>query len=296
MTPRADLVVLRPGDEPRVDEFLRQHTASSLFLRSNLGAAGLIDRGQVYQGAWVAAQADGALQGVVCHAWNGTLLLQAPDEPAILAEFAVATSARRVHGLIGPCDQVERVRRALRLTRARAVLDEREALFSLDLAALAVPSILRDKVVECRRSAPADLDTLASWRKAYEETLFKPPHVDRGHAATMRRLHDDGWLFVLSAGGDLVAMCAYNAVVPDCVQIGGVWTPSHLRRRGYGRAVVAGALLEARAAGVTTSILFTSGQNDAAVRAYHSLGYEKIGCYGLLLFRAGQTVTASSRV
>ena len=276
-----------------MDEFLRQHAASSLFLRSNLRVGGLIDRGEVYQGAWAALQTDGALQGVVCHAWNGTLLLQAPDEPAVLAEFAVAASGRRVHGIIGPCDQVERVRRALRLTKARTVLDEREALFSLDLAALSVPTLLRDRVVECRRSAPADLDTLAVWRKAYEETLFQPPHVDRGHAATMRRLHDDGWLFVLTAGPDLVAMCAYNAVVPDCVQIGGVWTPPDLRRRGYGRAVVAGALLEARDAGVSTSILFTSGQNDAAVRAYRSLGYEQIGCYGLLLFRAGQTVDAT---
>ena len=105
------LLLLGPGDEERVDTFLREHAASSLFLRSNLRAGGLVDRGQTYQGAWGAAVDRRGIHGVICHAWNGTLLLQAPRDPAVLARFIVTVSGRPIHGLIGPCAQVETARR-----------------------------------------------------------------------------------------------------------------------------------------------------------------------------------------
>jgi predicted GNAT family acetyltransferase len=186
---------------------------------------------------------------------------------------------------------VAATREALGLSTAATRLDSREDLFSLELSALAVPLILRDGRVTCRRSAARDLTTLVAWRKDYENSIFTGPNPGGSNATMVHRLHDDGWLFVLTADdGNLVSMCAYNAVVPDCVQIGGVWTPPDLRRRGYGRAVVAGALLQARSAGARTSVLFTDVLNEPAARAYRSLGYARVGCYSLLLFRDGHPV------
>ncbi len=76
----------------------------------------------------------------------------------------------------------------------------------------------------------------------------------------------------------------FNARLPDCVQIGGVYTPPARRGHGYARAAVAGALLEARDAGATRSILFTGEHNAAARAAYLALGYRVIGDFGLVLF------------
>jgi predicted GNAT family acetyltransferase len=74
----------------------------------------------------------------------------------------------------------------------------------------------------------------------------------------------------------------FNGRLPDAVQIGGVFTPPDLRARGFARAVVAGALLAARAEGVTRSILFTGRDNAFARRAYQSLGYGIVGNYGIV--------------
>src|SRR5262249_29776640 len=93
-----------------------------------------------------------------------------------------------------------------------------------------------------------------------------------------------GGLYVLRDAGRLVGCTAFNARLPDSVQVGGVWTPPELRGRGYARAVVAGSLLDARAAGVERSILFTGLENVPARRVYEALGYRVVGDYGLVLF------------
>ena len=81
-----------------------------------------------------------------------------------------------------------------------------------------------------------------------------------------------------------VSCCSFNARLPDMVQIGGVFTPSQHRQRGYARAVVAGALLEARRQGVAAAILFTGSGNEAAQRAYLGIGFEAVGDYAITLF------------
>ena len=74
----------------------------------------------------------------------------------------------------------------------------------------------------------------------------------------------------------------------DCnaLQIGGVFTPPLQRQRGYARAVVAGALLEARKQGVVEAILFTGRENEAAQSTYRALGFETAGDYAIILFEA----------
>src|SRR6267378_1730688 len=89
----------------------------------------------------------------------------------------------------------------------------------------------------------------------------------------------DHWL--LEDGGEPVSYTAFNARLPDIVQVGGVWTPLPLRGRGYARCAVAGSLLEARAAGARRAILFTNSTPGA--RAYEALGFTRAGEYGLLI-------------
>jgi predicted GNAT family acetyltransferase len=95
--------------------------------------------------------------------------------------------------------------------------------------------------------------------------------------------HDRGTDWLLLSNGTPVSYSVFNAVLPDIVQIGGVWTPPELRGHGYARCVVAGSLLAARAQGVERAVLFADPVNEAARRAYRSLGFRVVGDYGLVL-------------
>jgi uncharacterized protein len=101
-------------------------------------------------------------------------------------------------------------------------------------------------------------------------------------AVAIELLHADGADFVVEEAGSLVAYCCYNARTAETVQIGGVWTPIPLRRRGYARCVVAGALQAAAAQGASRAVLFTPESNTPARRSYESLGFSVVGDYGLL--------------
>lgn len=284
--------ILGAGDEEVLDAFLLQHADSSMFLRSNLRASGLVDGGETYQVTHAAALDSGLIVAVAAHTWLGSLLLQAPVHLAEVVRAAVARSGRRVAGIIGPWGQVVAARDALSLGQTPTSLNSREILYALELASLVIPNDLARGRVRCRHPRSDELDLLVEWRVAYDlETLS-----DSGDLAVCRRkveaLHAEGRDFVLVADADEpVAFSAFNAGLPDVVQIGGVWTPVAQRRRGFARAVVAGSLLEARGQGVRRGVLFTAQDNWPAQRAYEALGFRPVGDYGLVGFVERQQVT-----
>jgi len=280
--------MLRAGDEEALEAFLVRHADSSMFLRSNWRRGGLEFRGQEFGGDYVARWHDGAITGVACHAWQGMILVQAPGDDGELARAAAAASGRSVRGFSGPAAHVTTARRALGLDAAPADLATTDVLMTLDLEHLAPPPRLIAGEVVCRHPRDADLEQVAMWRGAYHvETLGRDPEtVDpveiRAEVDAWRR---DDRLWVLEEAGVLVAMTGFNARLPDSVQVGGVYTPPALRRRGHAQAVVAGSLLDARAGGTRRAILFTSVDNAASQAAYRRIGFEVTGDYSLVLLR-----------
>jgi ribosomal protein S18 acetylase RimI-like enzyme len=274
------------GDEAALEGFLEQHPDSSMFLRSNLRRVGLDDRGEPYQGIYVAALEGEAIVGVAAHFWNGMVVVQAPTHVETLALEAVALSGRGIVGLCGPGDQVRRAHMALGLAEREALDDSTDDLFALDLASLKMPADLAAGHVVARHPEAAEIALVTGWSVAFncEALGFAPSEELQRHCADqMRRLQEERAHFVLEAAGAPVAYAAFNGTLPDMVQIGGVWTPPALRGRGYARNVVAGALLAARAAGVQRAVLFTENDNAAAQSAYLSLGFVKIGLYGIVI-------------
>lgn len=282
-----EIRTLSLGDEEALEKFLEPRATQSMFLRSNARMAGLVDRGEPFQGTYVAAVEGGAVTAVAAHFWNGMLILQVPDtetrEP--VARAALARSGRELKGVTGPWSQVESVRRALGLGARETSLESREDLFTLRLADLRVPDLLASGRVVCRRPRADELELAARWRLDFSrEALGRDGGLDaaRGEVARLQEL-DAQW--ILLEEDRPVAYSAFNARLPDAVQIGGVWTPPGLRSRGYARAVVAGSLLEARGAGASRAVLFTGEDNLSARRAYEALGFRIVGDYGLVIFR-----------
>ncbi|MEH2072694.1 MAG: GNAT family N-acetyltransferase [Nostoc sp.] len=286
------LKTLQPGDEPLLEAFLSQHADTSMFLRSNWRAAGLLDQGARFQGTYIAAYINQTIVAVAAHFWNGMVIVQAPVHLAEVVQATVIQSGRAIAGISGPAAQVEATKSILRLNNRATQLDESEILFSLTLSDLQIPPTLVAKEVQCRLPHAQELELLIEWCAAYNiealgqtETLnLRPACRQVVEARQATAMH-----WVLVAENTPVSYSAFNATLPDIVQIGGVWTPPGLRGKGYAKSVVAGSLLEARSHGVKRAILFTSDDNQAAQVVYQGIGFVPTGeRYGLVLFEDSQ--------
>ena len=257
-----------------------------MILRSNLFHSGLVDGPEPFQGLYMGAFAGDALTDVAARYWNGNIILQAPTRPVEMALAVARESGRPVNGLLGPWPQVRAAEPELGLDRARLGKVVPEYLYSLDLAELAVPESLSSGRVTYRYASHGDLPKLVSWRREYDLHTMGFPERSIDDAANRDALAaaiEANNLWVLEEAGRLVSMTGFNATLPDMVQVGGVFTPVQWRGRGHGRAVVAGSLLDAQAAGVVEAILFTEAENHPAQRAYEALGFERIGDYGMVI-------------
>lgn len=281
------LVVMGPGDEPRIESFLGTMADISMLLRSNLQSEGLRDDGRTLQGTWLAA-VDGAqrIVGVAAHFHLGTMVLAAPDHAGELSVACVAASRRRLAGLLGPWAQVRAARLALGLQATPAQLDSPELLFALDLSELIQPPALQAGQVSWRLAREEERALLVDWRIAFHLETLGAANSDETRSAAADEI-DQSFertsLYVLSAEGNPVSCSSIIARLPDMVSVGGVWTPPALRGRGYARAIVAASLLHERSRGVQRAVLFTN-HNNPAQRAYRAIGFREVGDYGLILW------------
>ncbi len=286
------LRTLQPGDEVSLETFLLQYTDTSMFLRSNWRAAGLLDQGARFQGTYIAAYIDEIIVAVAAHFWNGMLVIQAPVYLTEVVQAVVAQSGRAVSGISGPAAQVEATKSILGFSNRPTQLDQPEILFSLALRDLQIPQALASAKVQCRLPHPEELELLGKWCTAYNvEALGKidTPSLRPACDRIIEARQTTAMHWVLVAGDTPVSYSAFNASLPDIVQIGGVWTPPVLRGKGYAKSVVAGSLLDARSQGVKRAILFTGDNNQAAQAVYRGIGFLPTGeKYGLVLFEETQ--------
>ena len=284
MTQHSSIAIATAQDEAELDAFMALHNHSSLYLRCEL-------RRTLLRPSFAIAREDGRIVAAAAQSLSGMILLQAPVHAEVVARAALKNSVRRLAGFYGPLEQVRAARRAMGLDAIPALKDTAEDLFALKLAQLRLPGPLAEGALRCRVAAADDAPLLTEWRYAFRAaTLNDQPgeQLVKTSRADIAALLASGSLFILKAHEPL-ACCSFNARLPEIVQIGNVWTPPALRGKGYGRAVVAGALAIARAAGVTEAILATGSQNIAAQAAYRAIGFELVGDYATLTF-AGDTV------
>lgn len=276
---------LHPGDEEKLEAFLVQYIDSSMFLRGNMRVAGLIDDGSRYGGAYVAAFEDDRIIGVAAHYQIGNVIVQLPVRNDEVLRRTVELSGREVTGFLGPYDQIVAACEALAFDRSTARYDSRQGLYALALNKLNVPDALAEHRVSARLFEPDDFDTLIEWYLQYVLELSgeaETPKVRQRWRDGVQRMHDEKRAWVLIDDDELVASTAFNSALPDIVQIGGVFTPTDKRSRGYAKCAVAASLIEARDNGVERAVLFTGEDNVPAIRAYEALGFEKVGDYGLI--------------
>ncbi|MBM3532574.1 MAG: GNAT family N-acetyltransferase [Alphaproteobacteria bacterium] len=279
---------LQPGDDLLLSDFLERRADSSMFLRANLRRAGVIDTGQPYSGTYVAAYNNRKIEAAAALMWNGFFAMQAPYHQGPILQTLTALKVRPIKGLLGPLEQTEEARQILGMGRTATRKNSREDLFALALDKLVVPEHLASGTWCSRRPKRIELEMLIDWRTASVVETRAADDVSQARAEAdenVRRWEREGTLWVLEVDGRVVSMNAYNATLPDMVQIGGVYTPPDLRGLGFARACVAGSLVAARHAGVERSVLFTPKENASAQAAYRAIGFRVVGEYGIVVFR-----------
>ena len=276
-------------DATTLADFLTSRIETSIFLRSNSIKSGLTDGDRPYHGAYVGAFEEGTLVGVAAHYWNGMIILQAPRYVEQLVKEVMEVSSRPLAGVIGPLAQALEALSALGVSRDELTADSPEILYSLSLDALRIPPRRDGQELKASPPREEDFDQLVEWTLAYEQEALgvAVTPARRAHVSTrLVRAINEGALYVMTDHDVLVSQTGFNSEVPGIVQIGGVWTPPHLRGRGYARTIVARHLITARDRGVEKAILFTAHDNLPAQKAYESLGFERIGDYAIMLLNA----------
>ncbi len=270
-----------PGDEPAIEAFLSRHAESSMFLRSNFATFGLSGSDDPRSTHfWLKTGASG-IAAVFGRSNGGFLMAQAPNASrADWDAFCDLLVGQKIAGITGASNQVSLGLDALGLDAAQFSLVRPEPLYALDLSRLRIP----DLPGTLRAPAGPDRTLMSIWVTDYNREAFGTPEGATLQARvreTVDQILNGTSTRILHIDGQPVAKTAFNARLPDVVQIGGVYTPPVFRNRGHARRAVALHLAEARAQGVEQAILFASG--EPACRAYESIGFERIGSYTLAL-------------
>lgn len=267
------------ADRDEVEACLGRHPLDNVFLRSE------VSRGALRQGALLGVQRplDRRLHGV---ALVGPLLVPwAPAEPDLAAlATALRPNLRRVQLMVGPHDQVERLEalladdlRPIRLLRAV------QPHYAVTAERLRIPPGVAPPL---RVARVQDLERMARAGAAMhlEEMGFDPLVLDpvgwRERVITMIRR---GWVHLWEEEGRIVFKAECSAVTAEAVQLQGVWTDPEFRGQGRGTSAMAEVcrrLLQETAA-VT---LFVNDFNQAAIRVYEKVGFERIGTMRSVLF------------
>lgn len=277
-----------PGDRAVVEALLTRQIDRAMFPLSNLRAHGLGD-------GEFASDHDHAIRvwrigdESLVALTRGGMLLPLLAGGADLSVLRSKLEGLKVTGAVGPASSVRPVLAALGLTGIPTRLDEDQPGFAHDLASLNVPDLPGAKLVAASEGMR---QLLVGWRAASSiESQGMPEDEARSRAAA----DIDDYLSrdshrVLMLDGQPVAMTGFNAVLPEIVQVGGVYTPRDLRGRGYARQAVALHLAEARASGVARAVLFAA--NDAAARAYRAIGFQPSQPFALVLLSSAITLPA----
>lgn len=267
-------------DLPAITTFLRSRMERAMFPLSNLARFGLDGDDKYAPSMWF-AQSGGQVTDVLTVGRGGAVTPVMPNGDWQAARSILA--GRAVTAVIGPKDEARAMIAALGIGAAEATLDRDEPHFALDLHEL----IVTEGIGELVPFHAAKREEMIAWRVAYcEESLG----MSRAAAEADGRSSYESSIAakshrVLMDGDTPLATTGFNAATPEMVQVGGVYTPPALRRRGYARRAVALHLIEAMESGVGKAVLFSA--NEHAARAYRAIGFRQIGNWTLFLPKSG---------
>ncbi|WP_030673236.1 GNAT family N-acetyltransferase [Streptomyces cellulosae] len=175
-------------------------------------------------------------------------------------------------------------------TGATATLHQRQRLYRL--GTLSVPQPVPEG--RARVADESDRPQLVKWYGEFTETVGGHPTREAGSWADARIAYG-GVTFWEAPDGTPVAMAGVTPQIADQVRVAPVYTPAHLRGRGYAGAVTAEVSRAARDAGAGEVLLFTDLANPTSNRLYQRIGYRPVTDFAVYDFSDGSSPDHTAR-
>jgi|GEM_PF-342021 len=278
--------VLKAGDEDALDGFLARHWLSSMVIRARRMAGGILDDSKPDQGTYAAVWDGETIVSVAAHYVDGLVAVQAPRSLAAVVRAAVTAARRGVNSFAGPWAQAEAAVAAVGRSQRRPLFGHPQMLLVLDLNKLQVPGPVKKLGMSCRPVRADEIDALTPWRVAAsidQLGMKDSPELRAKTRVETQTLIEAKRLYVAETSAP-IGITVVDAVVPEAVQFGGVWTPPRLRNRGL-EAAAAIALVEVfRAPGIKHVVMLAPKTSAITLRAYQAIGFTALGEYGTLIY------------
>jgi predicted GNAT family acetyltransferase len=169
-----------------------------------------------------------------------------------------------------------------RHTGATAGLHERQRLYRLGTLTIPHPVPAGRPRVAGRR----DRDQLACWKDEFSVAVGGTADLRAGEWADSRIAYG-GITFWEDGDGSPVSMAGATPMVAGQVRVAPVYTPSHLRGRGYAGVVTAEVSRAALASGADEVVLFTDLGNPTSNALYQRIGYRPVADFAVYDFADG---------
>jgi GNAT superfamily N-acetyltransferase len=119
-----------------------------------------------------------------------------------------------------------------------------------------------------------DTDLFVDWTVAFmREAVPHDPPPDREKVA---KAAGEGRYMFWTVDGEPVSVAGIQRRTRNAAAIAGVYTPPHLRGRGYAGSVTAAVVEHAYAEGKTTACLYTDLRNPFSNRCYAKIGFKPV--------------------
>jgi len=139
-----------------------------------------------------------------------------------------------------------------------------------------------------RQATLADLDRVARWRQAFIDEAIPQERESDPHGRA-RRMIEDGSIY-LWEDGEPVSVAMWSRPLLHGITVTMVYTPPHLRGRGYASACVAALSQLLLDQGWEYCTLFTDLANPTSNNIYQKIGYKPVCDYRNFRFSSNQTV------
>jgi putative acetyltransferase len=128
-----------------------------------------------------------------------------------------------------------------------------------------------------RTFQPGDEDAFRQLNEEWIERYFRLEDKDRETLSKPHKMLADGGQIVMAVLGDeRVGCCALVRVGDGEFEVAKMTVSDRYRGRGYGRAVLAGTIEEARRMGARRLYLETNSKLTPAITLYESLGFQHL--------------------
>ncbi|WP_225828656.1 GNAT family N-acetyltransferase [Streptomyces naphthomycinicus] len=126
-----------------------------------------------------------------------------------------------------------------------------------------------------RLVAARDHEQLVRWCAEFLTAVGETPAVDAGSWADSR-FAEKHFTFWETPDGTPVSMAGSTSMIGGMIRVDPVYTPAHLRGRGYAGAVTVEVSRAALTAGATDVVLFTNPANPTSNALYRRIGYDPV--------------------